>query len=228
MRFAVENYNRDPDEGTTVPPPSWDTLFVHGVSGPENETLLSRSIGDIARERGDAPADIMLDLALSEDLTTTFRWDLESPEWIGAVGESQHDPHMIIGVSDGGAHLGKDDGADWSSYFLRSWVMDRNHWSLEEGIRQITHVPASLVGLADRGLIRPGGWADMMIFDPATVGPGHKEFVHDLPGGVARYKSWPQGIAATIVNGVPIVADGQLTDDLPGQVVGPCTSISGA
>ena len=53
---------------------------------------------------------------------------------------------MIIGTSDGGAHLARDDGADWSSYFLRSWVLDRKVWTLEEGIRQITQVPAALVG----------------------------------------------------------------------------------
>ena len=54
---------------------------------------------------------------------------------------------MIIGTSDGGAHLAKDDGSDWSSYFLRSWVLDRGVWSLEEGIRQITQIPAALLGI---------------------------------------------------------------------------------
>ena len=108
----------------------------------------------------------MLDLALDEDLATKFRWRTESPEWAAAVGEAQRDPRMIIGVSDGGAHLARDDGADWSSYFLRSWVLDRQVWTLEEGIRQITQVPAALVGLADRGVLAPGRPADLMVFDP--------------------------------------------------------------
>ena len=125
---------------------------------------------------------------------------------------------MMIGVSDGGAHLARDDGADWSSYFLRSWVLDRDVWTLEEGIRQITQVPAALVGLADRGVARararpPTSWCST----PTTIGPWKKEFVHDLPGGAGRFKAWGQGVQATIVNGVPIVLDGELTGRLPGR-----------
>lgn len=221
LRHAVENYNRDPSKGTTVPPPLWDAVFVDEVTLPDHEKYQSRSIRDIAGERDVAPADALLDLALAEDLATRFRWRTESPEWADAVREAQLDARMIVGVSDGGAHLARDDGADWSSYFLRSWVLDRQVWTLEEGIRQITHVPAALLGLTDRGLIRPGGWADLMVFDPDTIGPWKKEFVHDLPGGVGRFKAWGRGVHATVVNGEPIVLGGELTDRLPGQVVRP-------
>ena len=221
LRDAVDRYNRDPSKGTTVPPPLWDAVFVDHVAKPENEEYLTRSLREIADERGVAPADAMLDLALSEDLATRFRWRTESPEWTAAVGEAQLDPRMIIGTSDGGAHLARDDGADWSSYFLRSWVLDRHVWTLEEGIRQVTHVPAALLGLVDRGLIRQGAPADLMVFDPDTVGPWKKEFVHDLPGGVGRFKAWGKGVHATIVNGEPIVLDGELTGGLPGQVLAP-------
>ena len=221
LRTAVENYNRDPEKGTTVPPPVWSVVFVDEVAKPENQRFQSRSIKDIAAELGVAPADAMLDLALSEDLATRFRWRTESPEWTEAVAEAQRDPRMIIGTSDGGAHLARDDGSDWSSYFLGSWVRDRKVWTLEEGIRQITQMPAALLGFADRGVIRPGGWADLMVFDPETIGPWKKEFVHDLPGGVGRFKAWGKGVKATIVNGQPIVLDGQLTDRLPGHIVSP-------
>ncbi len=163
----------------------------------------------------------MLDLALAEDFRTEFRWRTETPEWTDAVGTAQLDPRMIVGTSDGGAHLARDDGADWSSYFLRSWVLDRGVWSLEEGIRQITQVPAALLGFADRGTIEVGKHADLMVFEPDTIGPWKKEFARDLPGGVGRYQAWGRGVRATIVNGVPIVVDGQLTGALPGQVVRP-------
>jgi N-acyl-D-aspartate/D-glutamate deacylase len=221
MREAVEHYNRDPALGTTVPPPLWRAVYVDEVAKPEHAHLQSRSIADLAREQGAAPADVMLDLALDEDLATRFRWRTESPEWAAAVGEAQLDARMIVGTSDGGAHLARDDGADWSSYFLRSWVLDRHVWTLEEGIRQITQVPAALLGFPDRGVLAPGRPADLMIFDPATVGPWKKEFVHDLPGGVGRFKAWGHGVHATVVNGVPIVVDGELTGRLPGQVVRP-------
>jgi len=221
LREAVEHYNRDPALGTTVPPPLWRAVYVDEVAKPEHAHLQSRSIADLAREQGIAPADVVLDLALDEDLATRFRWRTESPEWTAAVGVAQLDARMIVGTSDGGAHLARDDGADWSSYFLRSWVLDRHVWTLEEGIRQITQVPAALAGFTDRGTIAPGRWADLMVFDPATIGPWRKEFVHDLPGGVGRFKAWGQGVHATIVNGTPIVRDGVLTDALPGHVVRP-------
>jgi N-acyl-D-amino-acid deacylase len=221
LRTAVENYNRDPDLGTTNPPPLWSAVWVDRVFDPEHEKLQGRSIAEIAEETGEAPADVMIDLALSEDLQTEFRWRTESPEWSDAVRIAQRDSRMIVGVSDGGAHLARDDGADWSSYFLRNWVLDRHVWSLEEGIRQITQVPANLCGLVDRGLIKVGGWADIMIFDPETISPLRKEFVHDLPGNVGRFKAWGQGVKATIVNGQPIVLNGELTSALPGHVVAP-------
>ncbi len=218
LRDAVEHYNRDPSKGTTVPPPLWDAVFVDETT---HRDVQGRSIRELADERGVAPADVMLDLALDEDLATRFRWRTESPEWTAAVAEAQLDGRMIVGTSDGGAHLARDDGADWSSYFLRSWVLDRHVWTLEDGIRQITQVPAALIGLTDRGVVRPGAWADLMVFDPDTVGPWRKEFVHDLPGGVGRFKAFGRGVHATVVNGVPIVRDGELTGALPGRVVRP-------
>lgn len=221
LRDAVEHYNRDPAKGTTVPPPLWQYVYVDEVATPAALPYQGSSIQQIAAERQVAPADAMLDLALAEDCRTRFRWRTESPEWSQAVAEAQVDSRMIIGTSDGGAHLARDDGADWSSYFLRTWVLDRKLWSLEEGIRQITSVPASLVGLHDRGRLVPGAWADIMIFDPEVIAPTHKEFVHDLPGGVGRYKAWGAGVEATIVNGVPIVVGGQVTGALPGHVARP-------
>lgn len=221
LRHAVTNYNRDPAKGTTVPPPQWDVVYVDRVVKPENEKFQSRSIRDIADELGVEPADAMLDLALAEDFETGFRWRTETPEWTEAVGVAQLDPRMVVGTSDGGAHIARDDGSDWSSYFLRSWVMDRGVWSLEEGVRQITQVPAQLAGLTDVGTITVGGPADIMVFDPETIAPLRKEFVHDLPGGVGRFKALGQGVMATIVNGVPLVLHGELTGNAPGRVVAP-------
>jgi N-acyl-D-aspartate/D-glutamate deacylase len=163
----------------------------------------------------------MLDLALAEDLATRFRWQNRTPVWEAAVRESMKHPSMIMGISDGGAHLDRDDGSDWSSFFLRHWVIDRGEWSLEQGIRQLTQVPAALAGFTDRGALLPGFAADLFLFDPESIGPGTKQLAYDLPGGEARFCARPRGVAATIVNGEPIVLDGKLTDALPGQVVRP-------
>jgi N-acyl-D-aspartate/D-glutamate deacylase len=219
LRTAVEHYNRDPAKGTTTPPPMWHTVFVDHVARPEHEELVGRHIADIAAEQGVHPADALLDLALSEDLQTEFRWRWENDEWRAAVAEAQLDPRMLIGTSDGGAHLARDDGSDWSSWFLRNWVLDRGVWSLEDGIRQITQFPAALLGVVDRGTLEPGKRADALIFDPDAIGAGRKEFVHDFPGGAGRFKAWPVGVAATIVNGEPVIVDGEPTGALPGEVV---------
>ena len=97
-------------------------------------------------------------------------------------------------------------------------MLDRKVWTLEEGIRQITQVPAALRRASPTGACsRPGASADLMVFDPETIGPWKKEFVHDLPGGVGRFKAWGKGVQATIVNGVPIVLHGELTGHLPGR-----------
>ena len=221
LRDAVENYNRDPELGTTTPPPLWETVFVQHVYDSANAALQGRTIADIAADTGAPPADVMLDLALSEDLRTGFRWNWETDEWATAVREAQQDQRMIIGTSDGGAHLARDDAADWSSWFLRNWVLDREVWSLEEGIRQITHVPASILGFSDRGSLEPGKWGDLFLFDPDKIDAGRKEFVRDLPGGAGRFRAWPEGVHATIVNGVPVVVDGEPTGHLPGRVTGP-------
>ena len=221
MREAVENPNRDPDAGSTLPPPHWDVAFVDEVRDPANQKYIRRSIAAIAAEQGKAPADAMIDLALSEDLAMKFRWENRSPTWVDSIRECMKHPSMLMGVSDGGAHLDRDDSSDWSSYFLRNWVFEEEAWTLEDGIRQLTQIPASVAGFQDRGVLLPGYAADLMIFDPATIGPDTKRVVHDLPGGEARYSARPKGIHATIVNGETIVLDGKLTQALPGQWVRP-------
>lgn len=221
MRHAVENQNRDPAKGTTLPAPPWAMIFVETSPTLPADVHMGRSIAVMADERGMAPGDFALDLALADDFATKLRWRMDTPEWSSAVETSQRDPRIIIGTSDGGAHLAKDDQADWSSYFLATWVRERKIWSLEEGVRQITQVPANLLGFPDRGSLRVGSWADIMIFDADTIGPWRKEFVHDLPGGGGRYRAYGHGVHATIVNGQPIVLEGELTGRLPGAIVRP-------
>jgi N-acyl-D-amino-acid deacylase len=221
LRDAVEHPNRDPSKGSTLPPPRWEVVVVDEVARPEHRAFVGRSIAAIAAEQAKAPADAMLDLAVAEGLRTVFRYVNKSRSWEEAVATGQRHPATVIGVSDGGAHLDRDDGADWSTAFLSFWVRERGFWTLEEGIRRITQVPASLVGLEGRGMLLPGYAADLFVFDPDEVGLASKRRVADLPGGEVRYAAIPRGIYATVVNGVPIVRDGELTSALPGEVVSP-------
>lgn len=223
IRHAVENPNRDPERGSTLPPPHFDVLHVHRASTAEVQPLVGRSIAEIARERGVAPMDAMIDLALAERLELEFIWRTETDEWREATYQASIHPSMIIGTSDGGAHLGRDDGAEFSSYFFRYWVREWGRWELEEAVRQMTQQPAALLGLVNRGMLLPGYAADIMVFDPETIGPDRKEFVRDFPGGEGRWTSRPAGVHATVVNGVPIVLDGELVEGCgyPGQLAMP-------
>ncbi len=222
-RDSVDDPNRDAALGPTLPPPGWAMLQVNKVTTTENKHLLGRSLVDIAVERGVHPTDAFLDIAASENLAVEFVWKTETPEWIEGTKMAQDDPHMIVGTSDAGAHLDRDDGAEAHSWFLQYWVREWAGFTLEEGVRQITAIPAALCGLNDRGLLLAGYAADIMIFDPATVGPDQKVLAHDFPNGAARWTSKPRGVHATIVNGVPIVIDGELQRDagLPGHVLSP-------
>ncbi|MCB2047367.1 MAG: amidohydrolase family protein [Novosphingobium sp.] len=221
MRFGIENPNTDPSKGTIIPPPQWPVVFVESSPTLPEEKHQNKSIAQLAEEAGKAPGDFALDLALADDFATKLRWRMTGPEWDASVAATQTDPRMLIGTSDGGAHLAKDDQADWSSYFLGVWVRERKVWSLEEGVRQITQVPAGILGFHDRGTLRVGGWADIMVFDEDEIGPLRKDFVKDLPGGVGRYKAYGKGVYATVVNGEPIVLNGELTGKLPGAIVTP-------
>ncbi|MEZ4281809.1 MAG: amidohydrolase family protein [Myxococcota bacterium] len=226
IRTAVEHPNKDASRGSTLPPPHFENVQVHRAGKPENQALIGRPLAEIAKERGIAPMDLMIEIALAEALDVEFVWRTESDAWREGTHRASIHPHMIIGTSDGGAHLGRDDGSDWSSYFLRYWVREWGRWELEEAIRQMTQQPAALLGLFDRGMLLPGHAADVMIFDPDEIGPGRKEFVRDFPNGEGRWSSRPEGMYATIVNGVPIVLDGELTDERarPGQVLRPLTA----
>jgi len=222
MRHAVEHPNTDGAKGSTLPPPRWAVVQVDEAAEGRNQRFEGRTMTELAAELGKEPADVLLDLALDEDLRTVFRYVNKSAAWEEAVAVGQRHPAMIIGVSDGGAHLDRDDGADWSTAFLAFWVRERGLWSLEEGIRQLTQVPAALLGFPGRGMLLPGYVADAFVFDPDAVELDSKRQVADFPGGETRYSARPRGIYWTIVNGTPVVRHGEvLTGRLPGHVVRP-------
>ncbi len=223
IRKSVEQPNRDGALGSTTPPPQFSTLSVHRVRDAVHQRWVGRGLLEMAAELGVEPMDALVDLALAEDLETEFLWSIDSPEWRDGTEAASRHPQMLIGTSDGGAHLGRDDGAEFSSFFLQSWVREWGRWELEAAIRALTAVPAAVLGFVDRGLLLPGLAADLVIFDPDTVGPDVKAIGEDRIPGQRRWASRPKGFAATIVNGVPIVLDGEIADEAarPGRVLRP-------
>ena len=217
FRAGWDNPNKDPQKGSTLPPPAAERVFVdRSQSDPGAE---GKSLAQLAKERGVHPADVMCDLSVADRGLTQFVYNSESPAWVEANGESQRNQHMIIGTGDGGAHADRDDGSEWSTYFLRSWVLDRKHHALEEGVRRLTHLPAMITGIPLRGLIARGYHADVMMFDPARLALGKKQLVRDLPGDEERWQVRPEGVVRVMVNGQTIVENGELTGARAGRVL---------
>jgi len=175
-------------------------------------------VGEIAKAQGKGIIDCFLDLVIEENLDT---------EWLhgennvddDAVGRILTYPNAIIGLSDGGAHVQFQSGFGFSTRLLSEWVREKQVMSLEQAVRRLTFESASIFGLHDRGLLRPGMIADIVIFDPDTVRPLPLEVVHDFPTGAKRIKEPAQGIMATIVNGEVLLEDGKHTGALPGRVL---------
>jgi N-acyl-D-amino-acid deacylase len=221
LRTAIDEPNRDPARGSTLPPPFWESLRVSETKSPANRPFEGRSIATIAQESGRHPADVLFDISLADDLETVFHWTNETPAWRELLKEVQRHPQMIVGVSDGGAHLDRDDGQEWPSHFLATWWRDERVWRLEEAVRQMTAIPAAILGLHDRGILAVGRPADIYLFDPHLVDVGTCRREVDAVTGSPRFRAIPRGAVATIVNGTVVVDNGEATGALPGVVVGP-------
>jgi len=199
----------------------WGKLNLLEVKDPKHRALEGRSVGELAAKAGRDPLDFMLDLALEEDLDTIFTAVLLNSDE-EAVGRMLQHPFANIALSDAGAHLTFFCDAGFGLHLLGHWVRERGTLSLEQAVHHLTGRPASIFGIADRGMLEPGNAADLLLFDPATVDRGAKRRVHDLPGGAPRLTTPAIGVHGVWVNGTRIVAeDGALIADaaLDGRVL---------
>jgi N-acyl-D-amino-acid deacylase len=192
----------------------WDKVHVVETAEPRHRALEQRSIAEIAIETGRDPLDTMLDLALAEDLRTTFTAQLLNSDE-AAVGRMLNHPHSIVSLSDAGAHLTFFTDAGFGLHLLGHWVRERGAMSLPEAVRRLTSQSALLFGMPRRGLLREGYAADLLLFDPATVGRGPKRRVHDLPGGAPRLTTDALGVHGVWVNGAQVADGGGLLADAP-------------
>ena len=178
----------------------WDKVQVVETVTPAQAHLEQRSIAEIARSEGRDPLDVMLDLALAEQLRTVFTAQLLNSDE-AAVGRMLMHPHSLVSLSDAGAHLTFFNDAGFGLHLMGHWARDLGLMSMSEAVRKLTSQPAQIFGLIDRGLIRTGHAADLLLFDPATVGRGPKRRVFDLPGGAARLTTDAVGVHSVWVNG---------------------------
>ena len=197
----------------------WRRVEVAMAATPAHQALEGETIETIAGREGRDPVDVMFDLAVDERLGTTFNAALLNADEAAVEGLLRHDAGLIS-LSDAGAHLCYLCDAGYGLHLLGHWVRDKGVFGLEDGIRRITSLPAQLYGIPDRGEIAPGKFADLMLFDPATVGRGALRRVDDLPGGESRLIREASGVHGVWVNGTGVY-DGTGYRDVapPGHVL---------
>jgi N-acyl-D-aspartate/D-glutamate deacylase len=198
----------------------WDRVVI--AWSPSHRELEEQPLASAAAKLGKDPVDLALDIALADDLQTRFRMavmNFDEKE----VAELITDPNTIIALSDAGAHASQLCDACYSTHLLAHWVRERGTFTIEQAVHNLTQRPAETFGITDRGVLAEGRPADVVVFDPKTVGPGPLKRVHDLPAGADRLVSEAHGIAAVIVNGRIIRRDGKdavgANDKLPGRVL---------
>jgi N-acyl-D-amino-acid deacylase len=181
----------------------WNKVEITLPAEERNMGLLGQTVAQIATARGGDPVDAFCDLALDENLETTVVGRFLNAADEGVASILKH-PSGVVSLSDAGAHLIFMCDAGFATYFLGHWVREQGTFGLVEGIRRLTSHPAALYGIKDRGRIAVGAHADLLMFDPATVGMSGPTRVNDLPGGGTRTVRSPTGIHGVWVNGAKV------------------------
>ena len=199
----------------------WEDYVVGDTFAPENAGLSNRTVVEIAAERGTEPFDTLLDIVIADGLQTIL-WpapkDKDPESWRMRV-EAWNDERVMIGGSDAGAHLDRMCGATFPTRFLGDMLNGRKLIPIERAVQLITQTPAQLFGLVDRGTLVEGSNADIVVFDPETIGSENAHMVADLPGGCSRLTADSYGIERVLVNGTAVIINGQATGATPGTVL---------
>jgi N-acyl-D-amino-acid deacylase len=177
-----------------------------------------RSVAEIAQARGVDPVEAMIDLGLETDMEVFFLQPIANENQEIAL-ELIKNPRTVVTFSDSGAHVSQLMDASLQTHLLAYWVRTKQALTLEEAVRMITFDTATMWGFSDRGLVREGMAADLVVFDPDTIAAEMPEVVNDLPAGARRLIQRCRGVAATVVNGEILLRDGKHTGALPGRLL---------
>ena len=219
LKYELDPAGGREREGYQVRTPWEMTEIAYCAEAPELE---GRPLSEAAAARGTDTVDLALDLAVASDLEARFRMPLANCE-ADQVADLLRDPNVVLGLSDAGAHASQLCDACFSTHLLGHWVRETGVLELEEAVRMLSSGPADLFGISDRGRLAEGLAADVVVFDPDTVGAGRLQRVNDFPAGADRLISEASGIDAVIVNGTVLRRDNADAigpgDDLPGRVL---------
>lgn len=212
-----------PDEKLANRVSNFERIFPLG-DPPNYEPEPKQSIAAIAARAGRDPADVAYDMLLENDGKTFLYRPISNYTYfnLDTVRDMMQHPNTLVGLGDGGAHVGIICDASAISYLLTHWTRDRNRGDtvpLPWAIKRLTHDNAATIGLNDRGLLEPGRKADINVIDYDKLNLRAPEVVYDLPAGGRRLIQKTDGYAATIVAGKTVYRNGEATGELPGRLV---------
>jgi N-acyl-D-aspartate/D-glutamate deacylase len=221
VRKALLAGAHSPEAGVFARVADFPNFRIGETHSEANVGLSGRLVKEIAVERGADDFDTLIEIVLADGLQTVLwpdppdndaaSWELRRKAW--------ENGHTLLGGSDAGAHLDRMCGAPYTTDFLADCIRGRKLWPLERAVQALTDRPAQLFGLRERGRIETGFHADLVLFDPETIGSGEIHERSDLPGNSARLFAESTGIRRVFVNGEPIVVDGRATDARPGTIL---------
>lgn len=213
VEIANKEYTGPRIVGAELRPPDWEYVY------PMDDMVYDKpSMAELARQRGVDPVELMIDMALEKDLKMFFRTPIANENQDHVLEMIKH-PRSAVTFSDSGAHVSQIMDSSLQTHLLSYWVREKQALTLEEAIKQITYNTATLWGLHDRGLLREGMAADVVIFDPDTIGPDMPEVLNDLPAGAQRLKQTASGILHTIVNGEILLTNNEHSGATPGTLL---------
>lgn len=213
VESASQEYTGPKIVGAEARPPNWKWVFPM-----EDLSYDQPSMHELAQAQSVHPVELMIDMAVSNDLKMFFRQSLANENQDDVLEMIKH-PRSLVTFSDSGAHVAQIMDSSLQTHLLSYWVREREALSLEEAVRKITYDTSTLWGFHDRGLVRSGMAADLVIFDPETVGARMPEVVHDLPAGAKRLKQLATGISHTIVAGEVLLENNVHTGATPGRLI---------
>ena len=192
--------------------PDYDNLYAMKSVDWDDPT-----VAQLSAQRGKHPVEVMIDLVLEND-NQVFVQPLVNEQPDHVLGMLKH-PRTLATFSDSGAHVCQEMGSSLQTHMLSYWVRAKQAFTLEEAVRKLTFDNASAWELNDRGLLRTGYRADLVLFDEVRVRPAMPSVETDLPGGARRLVQKAEGIAAVVVNGQVTLENGDATGRMPGALV---------
>jgi N-acyl-D-aspartate/D-glutamate deacylase len=200
---------------------NWGEYVLAETASPANQPLVGKRFAEIAQMRDTTPWDALADIMVADELATVVAnqdkgqddasWERRVSVW--------RDPRAVVGASDAGAHLDMIDSFSYCTSMIEGACRRRDLLPVEEAVHYLTDVPARLYGLRDRGRVLPGWWADLVVFDPSTIGPGPVSTRYDLPAGAGRIYGEAEGIEHVFVAGREAVAGGEFTEARAGSII---------